>query len=435
MECGGVTKEPQSGGVYTLRKARMLKDTPADRKGVYSYKRGPCETGVTWCPHRDMKLGGYTEGGKVAVASLEQAQAKCLKMGDGCGGVTKEKDSKNDLKYTLRKSTELKPSEEGKHISYTKGACTDDEEPTDPVPVPTTDEPVPTDAPVPTDEPTDAPISPCEGEPCGMNGQCFSVDGDDDYSCDCFSGYEYNGVTCEYVDPCEEPSPCGPNGACIADSDSYSCDCFTSFEFINGTCEFVDPCESNAQCGANGDCVAEDGRASCQCFSGFVEVDGVCVDHDECLDNPCAADKVCRNSEGGHSCDCQEGLVEVDGVCTIKTSGSATVTISNAAVFANSQKPGRKMGIHCVVKIEGITLENPKDPENVKFWHFRTGGWFEMLHQGDTAPIQKNYRLGQYRLYFQKTAPSDSGMYKCEFTHGTVKESAIVVVNVLTPSE
>ena len=45
VECGGVTKEPSNGGGYTLRKGRVLKETPADRKGVYSYKRGSCETG------------------------------------------------------------------------------------------------------------------------------------------------------------------------------------------------------------------------------------------------------------------------------------------------------------------------------------------------------------------------------------------------------
>lgn len=54
-----------------------------------------------------------------------------------------------------------------------------------------------------------------------------------------------------------------------------------------------------------------------------------------------------------------------------------------------------------------------------------------MVHQGDTAPIQKNFRYGTYRLYFQTVAPSDSGMYKCEFTNGANKEIAVVAVNIL----
>lgn len=48
--------------------------------------------------------------------------------------------------------------------------------------------------------------------------------------------------------------------------------------------------------------------------------------------------------------------MEVDGVCTIEDSGSATVTIVNAAQFANNQKAGQKMGIHCSV-LEGTKVK------------------------------------------------------------------------------
>lgn len=71
-------------------------------------------TGVTWCAHRNKKLVGYTEGGRVAVDNLEQAQAKCLRMGDGCSGVTKEP---NNNMYTLRRTDELRDSEDVKNVS------------------------------------------------------------------------------------------------------------------------------------------------------------------------------------------------------------------------------------------------------------------------------------------------------------------------------
>jgi len=415
-DCGGVTKEPQNGDVYTLRKGRTFKDTPKDRKGVWSYTRGACVegAGTTWCKHSRRYLAKYVreDGKALRYKGLEQAKAVCLKKGDACGGVTKEKVNP-DKQYSLRQGSELKKSDTHES-SYLVGACTDEPEPTD---EPETEEPT-------EDEVTEAPINPCQGEPCGGSnaGTCYDVDGD--YRCDCMSQFEFDGVTCVWSDPCQDPSPCGPNGVCFsAEGDQgHSCDCFDSFELIDGECQFVDPCEQS-DCGANGQCVTANGQAMCDCFTGYVEADGTCVDHDECLNNPCNEDRVCVNHEGGHSCECGEGLEEVDGVCSVK--GSAVVTIANPIEMNKKKQAGKYVVIKCAVQLENIQLESPKDPNTVDWFRVVEGGDdVKMVHGGPGAQIQCNYLKGTYRLYFKEVTASDAGTYRCQFTHGSVSESA-----------
>lgn len=71
----------------------------------------------------------------------------------------------------------------------------------------------------------------CVGHSCGSNGLC--VDGIDDYSCNCESGFEEEMVSgekmCGNIDDCG-PSACGSYGACHDLVNGYACECDLGYE-------------------------------------------------------------------------------------------------------------------------------------------------------------------------------------------------------------
>lgn len=73
-------------------------------------------------------------------------------------------------------------------------------------------------------------IDDCEGHSCGSNGRC--VDGINDYSCECESGFEEEMVAgekmCGNINDCG-PNACGPHGACHDLVNGYSCECDTGY--------------------------------------------------------------------------------------------------------------------------------------------------------------------------------------------------------------
>jgi hypothetical protein len=73
-------------------------------------------------------------------------------------------------------------------------------------------------------------IDDCEGHSCGSNGHC--VDGINDYSCECESGFEEEMVggekMCGNIDDCG-PNACGGHGACHDLVNGYSCECDTGY--------------------------------------------------------------------------------------------------------------------------------------------------------------------------------------------------------------
>jgi hypothetical protein len=81
----------------------------------------------------------------------------------------------------------------------------------------------------------------------------------------------------------------------------------TGFHCIDvDECAFGDICDS--QSGNPVSCVNIEGGFTCECNEGFTaDSTGACLDHNECENNPCAADLDCVNVEGGFECHCPAG--------------------------------------------------------------------------------------------------------------------------------
>jgi uncharacterized protein YfaP (DUF2135 family) len=80
-------------------------------------------------------------------------------------------------------------------------------------------------------------IDDCEGHSCGSNGRC--VDGINEYTCDCESGFEVEEIggelMCGNIDDCGAGA-CGGHGVCHDLVNGFHCECDTGYEVQGDTC-------------------------------------------------------------------------------------------------------------------------------------------------------------------------------------------------------
>jgi hypothetical protein len=145
---------------------------------------------------------------------------------------------------------------------------------------------------------------PCDPDPCGIDnavaGTCVD-EGGGDFTCDCDAGYVWDGTSdsCE-DDPCD-PDPCEgiqdatPDTCTAVASDDFTCDCDEGFEWNGGTntcAEVPDPCDADPCAtipNTENNCQdAGGGDFTCDCALGYLWNDptNTCA---EVLD-PCDAD-------------------------------------------------------------------------------------------------------------------------------------------------
>jgi len=140
--------------------------------------------------------------------------------------------------------------------------------------------------------------NPCDPDPCANKenataGTCTAV-GDSDYTCDCESGYFWQGDDEECVDPCID-DPCAE----ITNAAEESCTGVDADEF---TCECDDGYSWDAQ------------ENECKEVSG-----DVCGDLKTCLKGCDAVDLVCQSGclAAGSACDCDIDLYNPPFACGI----------------------------------------------------------------------------------------------------------------------
>lgn len=92
------------------------------------------------------------------------------------------------------------------------------------------------------------------------------------HQCQCYTGYDGDGVTCADIDECElDSTHCPPNTVCINQPGSFACLCKEGYGERNGECEDIDECVvDESLCGQFAECYNQLGSYSCQCEEGYV---------------------------------------------------------------------------------------------------------------------------------------------------------------------
>ena len=169
----------------------------------------------------------------------------------------------------------------------------------------------------------------CFGDPCmtEMANPAACVNTEGSYECLCEIGFAHttpNANECADIDECDAnidgcSVAAGEPAQCFNFEGGYECECAagfvastdqmrtTGFHCIDvDECAFGDICDS--QSGNPVSCVNIEGGFTCECNEGFTaDSTGACLDHNECENNPCAADLDCVNVEGGFECHCPAG--------------------------------------------------------------------------------------------------------------------------------
>lgn len=140
-------------------------------------------------------------------------------------------------------------------------------------------------------------ISLCTEGACGQNALC-TIQNDQEF-CACKEGFSGNPIfRCDPVesttppqDPCQSPSPCGPNSYCTVNGKNQAlCTCEngyfgdpTSRDGCKPECSRPEDCSAEktciqmkcrdpcpGACGISAECFVQDHRPFCQCLSGLV---------------------------------------------------------------------------------------------------------------------------------------------------------------------
>ena len=217
---------------------------------------------------------------------------------------------------------------------------------------------------------------PCLSSPCHPSASCLSL-GNGQYSCNCNSGYQGDGINCALIQVPSTPSTpsfpspddfastsdylmsfidysstvnvyaetpgclgkCGSNAICMkargySGLDVYQCVCKAPFIGDGIECRMGKPCTEQCHPGT----ICRDGKCICigkENTHWYSKWKKTCNDLNECnnaVTNNCHENATCTNKEGSFSCQCNEGFIG-DGVsCFDKPPGITSQTVTNGGV-------------------------------------------------------------------------------------------------------
>ncbi|XP_024150167.1 nidogen-2 isoform X2 [Oryzias melastigma] len=126
-------------------------------------------------------------------------------------------------------------------------------------------------------------VNPCYSgnHDCDTTAMCIPQE-DQNYECQCATGYGGDGRNCYDIDECAEGvSSCGEHSECLNLPGSHRCHCIRGFEFANDgrTCVDINEC-SSSPCHITARCINELGSFQCLCQPGF-SGDGFFCSHRE----------------------------------------------------------------------------------------------------------------------------------------------------------
>uniref|UniRef100_A0A8C7YSU2 Nidogen 2a (osteonidogen) n=1 Tax=Oryzias sinensis TaxID=183150 RepID=A0A8C7YSU2_9TELE len=153
-------------------------------------------------------------------------------------------------------------------------------------------------------------VNPCYSgnHDCDTTAMCIPQE-DQNYECQCATGYGGDGRNCYDIDECAEGvSSCGEHSECLNLPGSHRCLCSRGFEFAydGRTCQPRSPFPSPIT-----------GSSQCQ---DLVIWPFVCFtsDIDECSSSPCHINARCTNELGSFQCRCQPGFTGDGFFCSQK---------------------------------------------------------------------------------------------------------------------
>ena len=181
----------------------------------------------------------------------------------------------------------------------------------------------------------------------GLNGTCVqecpgNSSSDEDFQCQCNSGFDSNGQDCVNIDDCLT-NPC-QNGTCTDLIKGYFCSCFTGYTGKNCSTN-IDDCTPNP-C-VRGNCTDMENDYFCICPPGY-SGKNCSIDTNDCSPSPC--------QNGGT---CVDGLDTFSCVCTLYWTGSQceSCLIPNCTeCLADSTRQNNTICVRC---IEGLYLTSP----------------------------------------------------------------------------
>uniref|UniRef100_A0A8C7YQI7 Nidogen 2a (osteonidogen) n=1 Tax=Oryzias sinensis TaxID=183150 RepID=A0A8C7YQI7_9TELE len=155
-------------------------------------------------------------------------------------------------------------------------------------------------------------VNPCYSgnHDCDTTAMCIPQE-DQNYECQCATGYGGDGRNCYDIDECAEGvSSCGEHSECLNLPGSHRCLCSRGFEFAYDGRTCVGEKSTFFQT------LAENRHSSCSvviwpfvCFTS---------DIDECSSSPCHINARCTNELGSFQCRCQPGFTGDGFFCSQK---------------------------------------------------------------------------------------------------------------------
>nr|CAB3264326.1 nidogen-2-like [Phallusia mammillata] len=151
----------------------------------------------------------------------------------------------------------------------------------------------------------------CATARCPPNSTCIDT-AQGSYYCECNQGFEQNEVgECQEIqveptpaDPCSN-GPCGA-GSCVSIGSTYSCNCQSGYYYDGQHCEDLDEClENRHNCDAEAVCTNIEGSFQCACNPGFEGNGIVCTktvvqspDMTECQRQYAEVDEIIKTNPG-----------------------------------------------------------------------------------------------------------------------------------------